>query len=89
MKQTLQSDGLLEINYLNSTTNEREWILIGVYAVPGEPLGAAAKRTFETFCANMGKQPSDFLLGKDGAHYTLIPKFGKESPKPPQNSSIL
>jgi hypothetical protein len=83
IKQMYQSDGLLEINYLNQTTNKREWIVIGVYVIPGETLGEAAKRTFETFCANMGKEPTDFLLGKDKYHYTLIPKLNKELPKPP------
>ncbi len=82
IKQMYQSDGLLEINHLNKTTNKREWIVIGVYVIPGETLGAAAKRTFEDFCSNMGKNPKDFCLGKDGCHYTLIPKLGKEMPNP-------
>jgi hypothetical protein len=86
IKQMYQSDGLLEINHLNKTTNKREWIVIGVYVIPGETLDAAAKRTFEDFCFNMGKKPEDFCGGKDGFHYTLIPKLGKENPKPPQNS---
>lgn len=85
MKQRYQSDGLLEINYLNSASHKREWILIGVYAIPGETLDDAAKRTFESFCSNMGKRPKDFCGGKDGYHYTLIPRLGKELPEPPQN----
>lgn len=93
IKQMYQSDGLLEINHLNRATNKREWIVIGVYIIPGETLGEAAKRTFEDFCFNMGKNLKISVVVKKGIITLLYLNWVKKYPSHPKihlvHNSIL